>query len=134
MNSAKLALVTLAITFLTVACNQPESITTNQPATPGSAGPQATSTPDQFAMARQNFEKYCVACHGEKAQGGRVEIEGRRLKVPSLTKGHAVEHPDERLIKQISEGDDEMPAFKEKLSPEQIDELVRFIRKEFQGR
>ena len=63
-----------------------------------------------------------------------MEVEGRKLKVPSLREGHAVGHSDEKLVKQITEGDDEMPAFKDKLSAEEINELVRFIRKEFQGK
>ena len=37
-------------------------------------------------------------------------------------------------MSQITEGDDEMPAFKDKLTPQQINEVVRFIRKEFQGK
>ena len=63
-----------------------------------------------------------------------MQIEGRELRVPSLTGQHAKKPPDEKLAAKISEGDDEMPAFKDKLTPEQIQDLVRFIRKEFQGR
>ena len=39
-----------------------------------------------------------------------------------------------KFVKQITEGDDEMPAFKDKLSAEEINEMVRFIRKELQGK
>jgi mono/diheme cytochrome c family protein len=55
------------------------------------------------------------------------------LKVPSLKKGHALDHSDAELAKKISEGDDGMPAFKDKLTQEQINNLVRFVRKEFQS-
>ncbi len=135
MNSAKVVAIMFVAALLIVACNQPGTVTTNnQTASSSSPATFPASTPDLFAEARQNFEKYCVACHGEKANGGRVEVEGKRLKVPSLREGHALEHSDERLAKQISEGDDEMPAFKDKLTPAQISDLVRFIRKEFQGK
>jgi mono/diheme cytochrome c family protein len=81
-----------------------------------------------------DFEKNCSVCHGEKGHGGPVEVEGRKLKVPSLREGRVLNHTDQKFVKQISEGDDEMPAFKDKLSAEEINYLVRFIRKELQGK
>ena len=63
-----------------------------------------------------------------------MQVEGREMKVPNLTGEHARKPTDEKIATKISEGDDEMPAFKDKLSPQQIQDLVRFIRKEFQGR
>ena len=134
MNSLKLGAIIVLIAFLTIACNNTEMLTTNQaqPSSPLTSASQAP--PDELASARANFQKNCIACHGEKGNGGRVEVDGKKLKVPSLRDGHALEHTDEKFVKQISEGDDEMPAFKEKLKPEEIKELVRFIRKEFQGK
>jgi len=78
--------------------------------------------------------KNCKECHGEKGDGGPVKLEdGTRLKVPSLREGHALRHPDSDFLKQITKGGDGMPAFKDKLKPEEIDDLIRFIRHEFQG-
>ncbi len=59
--------------------------------------------------------------------------EGKKLKVPSLCTGHALSHPDTELVKQITKGGDGMPAFNEKLSAPEINDMVRFIRKQFQG-
>ncbi len=135
MNSAKFAAIILVIGCLTTACNSSGTLTTNQTqpsATPATAA--ATATPDLLAEAYQDFQKNCQVCHGEKGQGGRVEVEGRKLKVPSLRDGHALEHTDEKFVKQITEGDEEMPAFRDKLSPNEINDLVRFIRKELQGK
>ena len=135
MNSVRSILVVVVIAVAVVACNQSVDVPTNQnqrSSSPVAAGP--TATPDPFASARMNFAKHCVNCHGANGEGGRVEVEGKRLKVPSLTKGHALEHPDDKLIEQIAEGDDEMPAFKDKLSSQEINDLVDFIRKELQGR
>ena len=56
-----------------------------------------------------------------------------RQEVPSLREGHALRHPDSDFLKQITKGGDGMPAFKDKLKPEEIDDLIRFIRHEFQG-
>jgi mono/diheme cytochrome c family protein len=55
------------------------------------------------------------------------------LKVPSLREGHALKHPDSEFVDQISSGGDGMPAFKDKLNPEEMNKLARFIRREFQG-
>ena len=134
MNFVRPALVITAIAIALVACNQSVDVTTNQSQPSGSPAAASTATPDPFASARANFAKHCVVCHGANAEGGRVEVEGKRLKVPSLTKGHALDHPDDKLIKQITEGDDEMPAFKDKLSSQEINDLVDFIRKELQGK
>ncbi len=136
MNSAKFAAIILVIGCFTTACSSSGKLTTNQtqPTVPATGTAAATATPDPFAEAYQDFEKNCAVCHGEKGHGGPVEIEGRKLKVPSLREGHALHHTDKKFVKQISEGDDEMPAFKDKLSKEEINELVRFIRKELQGK
>jgi len=59
--------------------------------------------------------------------------DGTRLRVPSLRDGHALRHPNSEFVKQITQGGDGMPAFKDKLNQTQIDELISFIRHEFQG-
>jgi len=59
--------------------------------------------------------------------------DGTKLRVPSLREGHAMRHPDSDFEKQIKEGGDGMPAFKDKLNQQQVDELIKFIRAEFQG-
>ncbi len=108
----------------------------NKSATPPVANTKApaTATPDQFAAARATFDKNCKGCHGEKGQGGPVKLEdGTKLKVPSLSEGHALHHPDSDFVKQIMKGGDGMPAFADKLKPDQINDLIRFIRHEFQG-
>jgi mono/diheme cytochrome c family protein len=134
MNSLKVGAIIVLIAFFTIACVNADTLTTNQtqPSSPLTSTPQAT--PDELASARANFQKNCIACHGEKGEGGRVEVDGKKLKVPNLREGHALQHTDEKFVKQISEGDDEMPAFKDKLKPEEINDLVRFVRKEFQGK
>lgn len=137
MNSAKFAAIILLILCFATACNSSGTLTTNQAppsASPATATAAATVTPDKFAEAYLDFQKNCQVCHGEKGQGGTVEIEGRKLKVPSLRDGHALKHTDEKFVKQITEGDDEMPPFRDKLSPNEINDLVAFIRKELQGK
>ena len=86
------------------------------------------------ASARANFMKNCSVCHGEEAKGGIVKVKDVKLKVPSLREGHALKHTDEQFVKQITNGGDGMPKFKDKLNkPDEINDLAHFIRHEFQG-
>lgn len=131
MKSLKLVLIPAAFALVGSACTN-ATVNTNSNQPPGAQTASAPTPADEFAAARMNFKKHCEACHGEKATGGVVEIDSKKLKVPNLREGHAVGHTDEKLVKQITEGDEEMPAFKDKLKPEEIKDLVHFIRKEFQ--
>jgi mono/diheme cytochrome c family protein len=134
MKSLRIGLITAALTLIGIACAGPARETTNRSQPTLAASPVATATPDAMAAARANFEKHCAVCHGEKGEGGIVKIDNATLKVPSLTKGHALTHKDEQLAKQIANGHEEMPAFKDKLTQAEIYGLVNFIRKELQGK
>ena len=92
------------------------------------------STPDQFAAVRTTYDKECKSCHGQTGTGGPVKLEdGTKLKVPSFREGHALRHPDSDYLKQITKGGDGMPAFDKKLTPDQMNDLIKFIRREFQA-
>jgi len=132
MRSVRFVLLVVVTLAIAVACDRPapEGSGPAQPAT--SASPQTTAGLDEFAATRAVFKDNCAKCHGENAAGGRVKVEGHEIKVPNLTGAHARKPTDEQHAEKITNGDEEMPAFKDKLTPEQIQDLVRFIRKEFQ--
>jgi mono/diheme cytochrome c family protein len=128
----RLAITIMAFGLLAVTACKQQSTTTPSNTT---AKPGASSTPDQFAKARGYYAKDCQNCHGANGQGGPVKLEdGTRLKVPSLREGHALRHTDEEFTKQITKGGDGMPAFENKLTANQMNELIRFIRHEYQGK
>lgn len=142
MKLVKLFIVAAALALFLVACG--DSTSTNQtvntsgtqpsPVASPKASATASATPaDELASARKEFSQFCSACHQDGGEGGTVKIEGKPLKVPSLKEGHALKHTDEEFAKQISKGGDGMPPFKDKLTPEQINGLVRFIRRDIQG-
>lgn len=133
MKLCILALVVVSAMLFISGCSKTNENVNNMPATARPAS-KATATPDEFAFARANYAKHCSACHGDEGKGGLVKVENTKLKVPSLREGHATEHPDEKLVKQITNGGDGMPKFKDKLSPEEINAMVRFVRHEFQGK
>ena len=140
MELFKLAMIVCATALLGVACNNAAS--TNQPApnnTPRTANANTTTpapTPaDQLADARKMFSTggVCARCHGEQGEGGEFELDGKKLKAPSLRAGHALSHSDAQLAKKITSGGDGMPAFGKRLSQDQINNLVRFIRQDLQA-
>ena len=134
MRSVITAFIFSAIGLFALGCNTTIQTSNNSQPTASPAASRAAATPDELASARINFQKNCATCHGERADGGMKEVEGKRFKVPSLREGHALTHTDDKFIRQINEGEEEMPAFKDKLTPPEIQDLVKFIRKEFQGK
>lgn len=132
MSRKPLVVIPFALLVLMAACQAGKTV--NSPAVNDNAVPPTSSTPDQFAAAFACYDKNCKACHGANGEGGPVKLEdGTKLKVPSLREGHALRHPDSDYTKQITKGGDGMPAFGEKLKPEEINDLIRFIRHECQG-
>ena len=133
MNLSRLTIIAIASAALMSACNKPDRVTSVTPQ-PTQSATAPSPAPDEFAAVRPIFVKHCVVCHGDTGEGKTVEVEGKKIKAPSLRTGHALKHSDEDFIKQISKGGDGMPAFEKKLTPKEIQEMVGFIRKEFQGK
>ena len=130
MKRLSLGLILFALLWVG-ACQTDKSASTPNA---NNSSPAAPSTPDQFAAVRASYEKNCKLCHGANGEGGPVKLDdGTKLKVPSLREGHALKHPDSDFVKQITKGGDGMPAFGEKLKPEEINDMIRFVRHEFQG-
>ncbi len=134
MKPGLVAPLTIAALVVITGCSQPVVNENRNAISTATPTPVATATPDEIAIARVNYAKHCEACHGPEGNGGPAEVEGKKIKVPSLKAGHALKHTDEDFVEQITEGEEEMPAFKDKLSPDEINMLVRFIRVEFQGK
>ena len=140
MKLILLALSCIALALVGIACT--ETATPTNSSAPRSASapaaPTATAAPspsvDELANARANYTKNCEGCHGPDGQGGRVKVDNKQLKVPSLRAEHAIKHTDAQIIDFITNGHEEMPAFKDKLRPEEVTELVRYVRKTFQGK
>ena len=63
-----------------------------------------------------------------------MKVDNKQIKVPSLKAAHAVKHTDDEITQKITNGEEAMPPFKDKMTPAEIADLVRFVRKEFQGK
>ncbi|GIU82212.1 MAG: cytochrome c [Acidobacteria bacterium] len=86
----------------------------------------AESKTYEASLYRQN----CAVCHGAEAYG--KEINGQQ--VPSLRFGNAENKTEQELYEQIANGKHPMPSFKDQLTDEDIRRLVRFIRRDLQGK
>lgn len=128
-----IALVAAAGFLFVAACkNEPTNTAVNT--SPNSNLATSQSTPDPFVAVKKIYASDCRECHGQNGEGGPVKLkDGSKLKVPSLREGHALRHTDTEFVKQINKGGDGMPAFADKLTPEQVNELIKFIRRDFQG-
>ncbi len=131
INRLSVLFVILVIFVLAGACKNSQSSNSGTSTTNRTSN---QATPDQFASARANYDKYCKSCHGPTGEGGTVKLDdGTKLKVPTFREGHALRHPDSDYLKQITKGGDGMPAFAGKLKPEEMNDLIKFIRHEFQA-
>ena len=78
-----------------------------------------------FLNGGELYKTNCAVCHGGLGEGSPKGI--------SLLKGHALSHSEKEYIAQVLNGKDKkMPAFKDKLSAEQIAALVKFVREDLQ--
>lgn len=136
MKLISLALLCVAIALVALACTEtPTTTNTNTSRTAASpAAPAATATPDPLAGARANFTKNCEPCHGPQGEGGPVKVDNKQIKVPSLKSDHAIKHTDDQIAKMITNGEEAMPAFKDKMSQQEISDMVKYVRTHFQGK
>jgi mono/diheme cytochrome c family protein len=142
MKTLKLFCATAAVALSLAACG--DNQTANQTAVNAGTGatatnaapatPAPTPTPDEMAQARSDYGNFCIRCHKEDGNGGKFELEeGGTINVHSLRK-HGLKDSDQKLAGYIRDGHDDMPSFKDRLSDERINALVKFIRVEFHGR
>lgn len=76
--------------------------------------------------AAASFKSKCALCHGEDGSGGTPS--GRALKAKDLRSDEVQKNTDAELTEVITKGRNKMPAFGQKLKPDQIQQLVGYIR------
>ena len=136
MNFVKLFTVILSLGLFIIACG--ESKPSNSTATETNKNAPATTTPastvDELASARSIYNSKCLRCHKADGSGGAVEIDGVKLNSEDFTSEKMKKMDDEKYLKYISKGipDEGMPAFEKQLSAEEIKDVIKFIRAEFQ--
>lgn len=136
MLKIKLGIISLGIVFLFLGCNNTttqNSNTTNTAQSTPTPAPTTKSTPDPLIEARAIYAEQCAICHKPDGSGGPATVGKKKVNAASLKTGGAVKESDEGLVKVITNGEEQMPSFKDDLTPEQIKALVQMIRKDFQS-
>jgi cytochrome c553 len=77
------------------------------------------------------FRQNCAICHGQEANGKEM-MDGKQI--PSLRYGDAATKSETEIYEQIKNGKLPMPAFKNQLSEEDIQKMVKFVMRDLQGR
>ena len=72
------------------------------------------------------FKSKCVLCHAEDGSGNSPS--GEALKAKDLRSPETQTKSDAELAEVISKGRNKMPAFAQKLKPDQIQQLVAYVR------
>jgi mono/diheme cytochrome c family protein len=139
MNLIKLFLTLSAIIFFAIACGNNNEQTVNKTVNnsanvANTVNTQTTISMDEFATAKKQYKEMCVKCHKEDGSGGQIEGDLGKFNVTSFKSEKSMKHDEAKMIAYITNGDDEMPAFKGKLSDQEIKDITKFIRKDFQGR
>ncbi len=139
MYYIKLTIVLIAAALFAIACGQAAtspntantSTTNNKPAaSPAASTPAPAATPDEVAMGRDLYAKNCAECHKDSGKGGKVTVDGKTLDPDDITTAKMAAKPDEKLTEYVVNGfpDDGMPAFKDKMTPEQIKAVIKHVR------
>ena len=72
------------------------------------------------------FKSKCVMCHGEDGSGNTPS--GKALKAKDLRSEETQKKSDAEIAEVITKGRNKMPAFAQKLKPDQIQQLVAYVR------
>lgn len=145
MKFFKLGLIITALALFAFACGQNAANTNtasvNKNATsatnnaaPSNSNAAATPASDELASSKKIFSEKCVKCHKENGEGGETDVDGKKIRVPNFKAEKVAARDDKAYTRVIEEGDDDMPAFKKDLKPEEIAGLIKLIRKDFQGK
>lgn len=77
------------------------------------------------------FRQHCAICHGQEGNGKQL-ADGKL--VPSLRYGDAAKRSETEIYEQIKNGKLPMPSFRNQLSEDEIQKMVKFVMRDLQGR
>ncbi|MEQ1605549.1 MAG: cytochrome c [Pyrinomonadaceae bacterium] len=123
--------------FIGAACNQPAA-NANANTAAANANKTAAATPanaptPEVAKAKSGKDLYtvnCMTCHKDSGKGGKVTVDGKTMEPDDLTSAKMKAKSDEKLYSYVHDGieDEGMPAFKDKMSADEIKAVVQHVR------
>jgi mono/diheme cytochrome c family protein len=105
-----------------------------KPATPAKpAAAAAKASPESIANGETIFKRQCQMCHGATGLGDGPASKTLKGKLPNLTDKATMDKiKDEDIHEAIENGlkteVGNMPSFKSKLKPEEIQDVMNFVR------
>jgi cytochrome c6 len=75
--------------------------------------------------AKTAYKTNCVSCHGSDGAGTAL---GKSMQAADLRSQQVQSKSDAELAQVITEGKNNMPAFKNMLNPEQVQGVVKYLR------
>ncbi|MFM9905323.1 MAG: c-type cytochrome [Pyrinomonadaceae bacterium] len=137
MKTLKLVIVAATVAIFIAACGQAantpvvnnEAPKSNQN-TALSPAPAAPAKVDEAAEAKELYATNCMICHKDSGKGGKVTVEGKSIDATDISTAKMKAKPDEKFVQYITDGfpDDGMPAFKGKLTVDQIKAIIKHVR------
>lgn len=79
-----------------------------------------------FADTAADFKAKCASCHGADGKGDTAI--GKNMKVKDLSSDEVQKQSDADFTTVIEKGKKPMPGYEGKLTKEQIDGLVKYVR------
>lgn len=140
MNLFKLTIIFATTTLFITACTSstaPNSSLNNPAANTENVGSTVQTAPvnAEFAAAKVIYEQKCIKCHLESGEGGKLQIDTVTLKVPNFRDPRNQDDDDTDYVDKVEHGAaGKMPAFKNKLTDDEIKSVVGYIRHEFQNK
>lgn len=104
-----------------------------RPTTPAKASAAAAkATPESIAKGETVFKRQCQMCHGATGVGDGPAAKTLKGKLPNLTdKATLAKVSDEDIHELIEKGKKSeignMPSFKAKLKPEEIQDVINYV-------
>jgi mono/diheme cytochrome c family protein len=89
-----------------------------------SCAPQPTKeVPAEFKSGQKHFHKICSNCHGADAMG-------KQTKAPKLIDADYIQDAfsDDDIFQIVVDGTDKMPSQRNKVSDEEIKEIIAYLR------
>ena len=96
---------------------------------PGLSGGPVPTSPESVAAGRKLYEQHCQVCHGASGRGDGPSAKNL-YPAPADMHVHVPLHPDADLYQYIRKGIPEtaMPSFAEKLTNEELWDLVNYLK------
>ena len=105
-----------------------------KPAAPAAkaAAPAAKASPESIANGETLFKRQCQMCHGATGVGDGPAAKTLKGKLPNLTdKATMAKIKDEEIHEALENGlkteVGNMPSFKTKLKPEEMQDVINFV-------